>query len=69
MNNKAIFYTKIVGDNEDYTRYNNQLVEVLEYLKGKDVYCDRYIVRFSDGTIANNIMSNELDFIESESDK
>ena len=36
--------------------------EVIGLLKGKDIYNDRYIVRFKDGSIDNNIMSVELDF-------
>lgn len=55
---KAKFNTKIVSDME----HNGELVDVIGFTKGKDVYCDRYTVRFNDGTINDNIMSTELDF-------
>lgn len=58
---KARFFTKIVGG-EDLTEYNNQIVEIIEYKKDKDVYNDRYTIKFKDGKIAKNIMSCELDF-------
>ena len=58
---KARFFTKIVGG-EDLTEYNNQIVEIVEYKKGKDIYNDRYTIKFKDGKIAKNIMSCELDF-------
>ena len=57
-NQKALFETKIASD----MKYNGEIVEVIGLLKGKDIYNDRYIVRFKDGTIDNNIMSVELDF-------
>lgn len=57
-NQKALFKTKIASD----MKYNGEIVEVIGLLKGKDIYNDRYIVRFKDGTIDNNIMSVELDF-------
>ena len=53
INKKALFNTKIVAD----MKYNGEIVT-----KGKDIYCDRYSVKFSDGTIKNNIMNCELDF-------
>ena len=43
-------------------KHNGEIVEVIGLLKGKDIYNDRYIVRFKDGSIDNNIMSVELDF-------
>ena len=58
MIEKALFRTKIVSD----MKHNGEIVEVIGYLKGKDIYCDRYIVKFNDGTIQDNIMSNELNF-------
>lgn len=57
-NQKALFKTKIVSD----MKHNGEIVEVIGLLKGKDIYNDRYIVRFNDGSIDNNIMSVELDF-------
>ena len=54
----ALFKTKIVSD----MKHNGEIVEVIGLLKGKDIYNDRYIVRFNDGSIDNNIMSVELDF-------
>ena len=57
-NQMALFKTKIVSD----MKHNGEIVEVIGLLKGKDVYNDRYIVRFNDGSIDNNIMSVELDF-------
>lgn len=57
-NQKALFKTKIVSD----MKHNGEIVEVIGLLKGKDIYNDRYIVRFNDESIDNNIMSVELDF-------
>ena len=57
-NQKALFKTKIVSD----MKHNGEIVEVIGLLKGKDIYNDRYIVRFKDGSIDNNIMSVESDF-------
>lgn len=57
-NEKALFKTKIASD----FHHNGEIVEVIGLLKGKDVFNDRYIVRFNDGTIDNNIMGIELDF-------
>lgn len=57
-NEKAKFNTKIVSS----MRHNREVVDVLGILKGKDIYNDRYIVRFNDDTIEDNIMSVELDF-------
>ena len=57
---KAKFYTKI---GEDLTKYNNQIVEIVKYIKGKDIYNDRYIIKFKDGKIAKNIMDCELEFM------
>jgi len=55
---KAIFNTKIVSE----MKYNGEIVTIIDFIKGKDIYCDRYCVKFSDGTINNNVMSCELDF-------
>lgn len=55
---KAIFNTKIVDD----MKHNGEIVTIIDYTKGKDIYCDRYSVKFPDGTIKNNIMSCELNF-------
>lgn len=57
-NQKALFKTKIASD----MKHNGEIVEVIGLLKGKDIYNDRYIVRFKDGSIDNNIMSVELNF-------
>ena len=57
-NEKALFQTKIASD----FHHNGEIVEVIGLLKGKDVFNDRYIVRFNDGTIDNNIMGIELNF-------
>lgn len=55
---KALFNTKIASD----MKYNGKIVTILDYIKGKDIYCDRYVVKFQDGTIKDNIMSCELNF-------
>lgn len=57
-NNKAIFNTKIAND----MSHNGEMVEILSFSKGKDIYSDRYTIKFKDGTIKNNIMSSELNF-------
>ena len=57
-NVKALFQTKIVED----MKYNGEIVDVIGAIKGKDAFDDRYIVRFNDGTIDDNIYSTELDF-------
>lgn len=57
-NEKALFKTIIASD----FHHNGEIVEVIGLLKGKDVFNDRYIVRFNDGTIDNNIMGIELNF-------
>ena len=57
-NQMALFKTKIVSD----MKHNGEIVEVIGLLKGKDIYNDRYSVRFNDGSIDNNIMRVELDF-------
>ncbi len=58
QNKKALFKTKIASD----MQHNGEIVEVISFKKGKDIYCDRYCVKFNDGTINDNIMSIELDF-------
>lgn len=57
-NEKALFKTKIASD----FHQNGEIVEVIGLLKGKDIFNDRYIVRFNDGTIDDNIMGIELNF-------
>lgn len=59
---RAKFFTKIVNPKEDYTSHNGEIVEIIDFQKGKDIYCDRYTIKFRDGSIAGNIMSSELDF-------
>lgn len=55
---KALFNTKIASD----MHHNGEIVDVIDFKKGKDVFCDRYVVKFKDGTIDDNIMSVELNF-------
>ena len=55
---KAIFNTKFASD----MNRNGEIVEILSFEKGKDIYNDRYKVKFNDGTIKDNIMSCELNF-------
>lgn len=64
INDRVMFSTKIVREEPkiDYSHHNGEMVEILEFYKGKDIYCDRYTVKFNDGTIGKNIMSCELDF-------
>lgn len=57
-NEKAKFNTKIASD----MKHNDEIVDILGFLKGKDIYNDRYIVRFNDDTIDDNIMRVELEF-------
>lgn len=57
-NEKALFNTKIASD----MRHNQEIVEVIGLLKGRDEDHDSYIVRFNDDTIEKNIMSVELEF-------
>ncbi len=57
-NREALFNTKSV-DNENH---NGEVVKVLGLLKGKDKYCDKYIILFNDGTIRNDIYYTELNF-------
>lgn len=44
-------------------------MDVIGFIEGKDIYCDRYIVRFNDGTIDDNIMNIELNFDYSNSNE
>lgn len=64
INDRVMFFTKIVREEPkiDNSNHNGEMVEILEFYKGKDIYCDRYTVKFNDGTIAEGIMSCELDF-------
>lgn len=57
-NKQARFNTKISSE----TRHNGEIVDVLGFLKGKDIYNDRYVVRFNDDTINDNVLANELEF-------
>lgn len=57
-NVKARFNTKIVS----HMKYNGQIVDVIGFLKGRDIFNDRYIVKFKDGLIDDNILKNELEF-------
>ena len=66
-NVKARFNTKI----SSYMKYNGQIVDVLGFLKGRDVFNDRYIVKFKDGLIDDNIFTFEieLNYIKDKVDK
>ena len=55
---KALFNTKFASD----MNRNGEIVEILSFEKGKDIYNDRYKVKFNDVTIKDNIMSCELNF-------
>ena len=52
-NKQARFNTKIASE----IRHNGEIVDVLGFLKGKDIYNDRYIVRFNDGSMNDNVMA------------
>lgn len=54
---KAIFKTKF----GDLVKYNGQIVDILEKQDYKIEI--RYIIRFSNGKIMDNIMKSELSFI------
>ena len=56
--NKALFRTKMESD----MKHNGEIVDVIDFQKGKDIYSDRYTIKFNDGTIRDNIMSVELNF-------
>mgnify|MGYP003470057837 FL=1 len=43
-------------------KHNGEIVDVIDFQKGKDIYSDRYTIKFNDGTIRDNIMSVELNF-------
>ena len=55
---KAKFNSNILKD----MKHNGEIVEVLGLLKGRDIYHDRYVVRFNDDTIDDNILTPELEF-------
>lgn len=55
---KALFRTKMESD----MKHNGEIVDVIDFQKGKDIYSDRYTIKFNDGTIRDNIMSAELNF-------
>ena len=57
-NAKAMFKTKMAKD----MKHNGELVEVLGLIKGRDTFNDRYIVRFEDGKIEDNVMFMEINF-------
>lgn len=64
INDRVLFFTKIVWEEPkiDNSNHNGEMVEILEINKGKDIYNDRYTVKFNDGTIAKGVLSCELDF-------
>ena len=43
-------------------KHKGEVVDILDFKKGKDTFDDRYVVRFNDDTISNNIMAVELEF-------
>lgn len=55
---KALFNSKIAAE----MKHNGEVVDILDFRKGKDTFNDRYVVRFNDNTISNNIMAVELEF-------
>lgn len=55
---KAKFNTKFASD----MKHNGEIVDIIKFVKGRDIHNDRYIIQFNDGTINDNIMSCELDF-------
>lgn len=63
-NDRVLFFTKIVWEEPrvDNSNHNGEMVEILEIHKGKDIYCDRYTIKFNDGTIAEGVLNCELDF-------
>ena len=61
---KALFKTKMVSD----MKHNGEIVEVLGLRKGKDIFNDRYVVRFNNGEIEDNIMFVEINFDYCEKD-
>lgn len=63
-NDRVLFFTKIVLEKTrvDNSNHNGEMVEILEIHKGKDIYCDRYTIKFNDGTIAEGVLNCELDF-------
>ncbi len=63
---KAVFNTKIVANGQDYSSHGGEEVEIVSKQKGKDIYSDRYTVRFGDGTVASGIMGCELAIKEPE---
>ena len=63
---KAIFNTKIVANGQDYSLRNGEEVEIVSKQKGKDVYSDRYTVKFGDGTVMGGIMDCELTMLACE---
>ena len=63
---KAIFNTKIIASGQDYSSHNGEEVEIVSKQKGKDIYSDRYTVRFGDGTVMGGIMGCELTIKEPE---
>lgn len=44
LKEKALFKTKVASD----TKYNGQIVDVIAFTKGKDIYNSRYTVKFND---------------------
>ncbi len=54
---KALFNSKIAAE----MKHNGEVVDILDFRKGKDTFNDRYVVRFNDNTISNNIMAVELE--------
>lgn len=63
-NDRVLFFTKIIWENPriDNSKHNGEMVEILKFYKGKDIYSDRYTIMFNDGTIAEGVLNCELDF-------
>ena len=57
-NKKAKFNTKIAMN----MKHNEEVVNVIGVIKGRDEEHDSYIVKFNDDTIQKNIMNSELQF-------
>lgn len=64
MEQKAIFRTKIVAKNQDYTSHNGEIVTIINSKEYRDE--TRYDIKFKNGEIAKNIMDCELSILESD---
>lgn len=55
---RALFVSKLAA----YEDRKGQTVEVLDYIEGMNWCSDRYVIRFDDGLIMDDVMPPELDF-------